>query len=143
VLHGKAAASGINNWEVFKAHIDGKRKVQANLEQIAEIAQAMRGSLEKGGLERDGPSDARGVGLPQRRTCRRFLPTPLTAFSRLREKRERSLEKCAARAEGGCVVMLIEPGSARSRREGSRGRRGQILPMRIDRSGVQVTVLES
>src|SRR5438067_8473301 len=44
---GKPRQSGINNWEVFKAHIDGKRKVQANLEQIAEIAQAMRVSLEK------------------------------------------------------------------------------------------------
>src|SRR5438094_8883258 len=42
---GKPLQSGIHNWEVFKAHIDGKKKVRANLEQIAEIAQAMRVSL--------------------------------------------------------------------------------------------------
>src|SRR5205807_6851522 len=51
---GKPRQSGINNWEVFKAHIDGKRKVQANLEQIAEIAQAMRGSLEKADWKETG-----------------------------------------------------------------------------------------
>ena len=44
---GKPRQSGINNWEVFKAHIDGKRKVQANLERISEVAQAMRDSLEQ------------------------------------------------------------------------------------------------
>src|SRR5713101_7797560 len=43
---GKPRQSGINNWEVFKAHFDGKRSVQANLERIAEVAQAMRESLE-------------------------------------------------------------------------------------------------
>src|SRR5580765_8732861 len=44
---GKPRQSGINNWEVFKAHIDGKKKVIGNLEEISDIAQAMRGALEK------------------------------------------------------------------------------------------------
>src|ERR1700686_1954625 len=44
---GKPRQSGINNWEVFKAHIDGRQKVHTNLERIAEVAQAMRLSLEK------------------------------------------------------------------------------------------------
>src|SRR5215469_1542039 len=39
---GKPRQSGINNWEVFKAHIDGKKSVRSNLERIAEVAQAMR-----------------------------------------------------------------------------------------------------
>ena len=41
---------------------------------------------------------------------------------------------------GGCVVMLIEP-DARDRVEAAvTDAGGHLLPMRIDRSGVQVTV---
>src|SRR6058998_918919 len=51
---GKPRQSGINNWEVFKAHIDGKRKVMGNLERISEVAQAMRGALEKADWKETG-----------------------------------------------------------------------------------------
>ena len=41
---------------------------------------------------------------------------------------------------GGCVTLLIEP-QARERVEAAvRGAGGEILPMRIDRSGVRVKV---
>ena len=39
---GKPRQSGINNWEVFKAHIDGKKAVRNNIEHISQIAQKMR-----------------------------------------------------------------------------------------------------
>ena len=44
---GKPRQSGINNWEVYKAHIDGRRAIQKNLERISEVAQRMRGALER------------------------------------------------------------------------------------------------
>src|SRR6266403_5444228 len=44
---GKPRQHGINNWEVFKAHIGGKRAVQNSLERISEIAQEMRLAFEK------------------------------------------------------------------------------------------------
>src|SRR5216683_2422270 len=43
---GKPRQHGINNWEVYKAHMDGKRAVQKNLERISEVAQQLRGALE-------------------------------------------------------------------------------------------------
>ena len=39
--------SGINNWEVTKAYIDGDRKVHRNFERIAAIATGMRAAIEK------------------------------------------------------------------------------------------------
>src|SRR5258707_5232348 len=57
---GKPRQSGINNWEVYKAHMDGKRAVQNNLERISEVAQQLRGALESanwreaGGLMDEG-----------------------------------------------------------------------------------------
>ena len=45
---GKPRQSAINNWGVFKAHIDNKRAVVNNLERISQIAQKMRDALEAG-----------------------------------------------------------------------------------------------
>src|SRR5258707_13390318 len=44
---GKPRQHGINNWEVFKAQIGGKRAVQKSLERISEVAQEMRLAFEK------------------------------------------------------------------------------------------------
>ena len=44
---GKPRNSGINNWEVTKAHIDGDKTVFKNFERIAAIAHALRTALAK------------------------------------------------------------------------------------------------
>src|SRR6266403_4965888 len=44
---GAPRQSGINNWEVFKAHIDGDKRVFHNFERIAAIARAMHQALLK------------------------------------------------------------------------------------------------
>jgi len=38
---GAPRKSGINNWEVFKAHINGDKRVYRNFERISQIARAM------------------------------------------------------------------------------------------------------
>jgi len=136
---GKPRQSGINNWEVFKAHIDGKKIVRANLERIAEVAQAMRVALEK--------ADWKETGRLMREEWsfrKRNLPTISTrTIDRIiegaRQKGALSGKVCGA-GGGGCVVMLIEP-DARSNVENAIAEAGgELLPMQIDRSGVQVTV---
>ena len=42
---GAPRQSGINNWEVFKQHINGDARVVRNFDEIAAIAQAMRSAL--------------------------------------------------------------------------------------------------
>src|SRR5271169_7018344 len=42
---GVPRKSGINNWDVFKAHIDGDKRVFRNFEKISQIARAMRQAL--------------------------------------------------------------------------------------------------
>src|SRR5574340_1175003 len=44
---GKPRQHGINNWEVYTAHIGGNRAVQSSLERISEVAQKMRLAFEK------------------------------------------------------------------------------------------------
>jgi D-glycero-alpha-D-manno-heptose-7-phosphate kinase len=45
VYTGAPRKSGINNWEVFKAHINGDKKIFHNFERIGEIARAMHHAL--------------------------------------------------------------------------------------------------
>src|SRR4029077_18149830 len=44
---GAPRRSGINNWEVFKAHIDGDKRVFRNFDRIVSIACAMHQALLK------------------------------------------------------------------------------------------------
>src|SRR5450432_3265255 len=44
---GKPRQHGINNWEVFKKHIDGDRRVAQNLEKISVVAQQVRAAVEQ------------------------------------------------------------------------------------------------
>src|SRR6266568_7204723 len=44
---GEPRNSGINNWEVTKAHIDGDKQVHRNFDKIASIAAGMRAAVEK------------------------------------------------------------------------------------------------
>jgi D-glycero-alpha-D-manno-heptose-7-phosphate kinase len=64
---GAPRQSGINNWEVFKAHIDGDRKVFRNFEGIAAIARRMEAPAKQcaGNFDSADRSPDRG-GEPQR-----------------------------------------------------------------------------
>lgn len=136
---GKPRQSGINNWEVFKAHIDGKKNVHRNLERISDVAQAMRSALEK--------SDWAETGRLMREEWlfrKKNLPTISTRtidriISEARKKGALSGKVCGA-GGGGCVVLLIEPEAREGVELAIQGAGGQILPMHIDRGGVQVTV---
>jgi D-glycero-alpha-D-manno-heptose-7-phosphate kinase len=136
---GKPRQSGINNWEVFKAHIDGKAKVVSNLERISEVAQEMRLALEKAAWEETGRLMREEWSFRKRN-----LPTISTkTIDRIIEGAHRkgalSGKVCGA-GGGGCLVLLIEPDARERVEAGVVEAGGQLLPMRIDRSGVQVSV---
>ncbi len=136
---GKPRRSGINNWEVFQAQIDGKKKVQHNLERISAVAQELRKALER--------SDWNGVGRLMREEWtfrKKNLPTISTRtidniISGARRSGALGGKVCGA-GGGGCVVLLIEPGARKAVEDSVVGAGGELLAMGIDRSGVQVYV---
>ena len=134
---GKPRQSGINNWEVYKAHIEGDRRVWCNLEQITQVAIAMRQALIRSRW-------AEAVRLMREEWAfrRRNLPTiSTTVIDRIIAAAHRKgalAGKVCGAGGGGCVTLLIEPG-ARARVEAAvAAAGGQLLPIRIDRRGVQV-----
>jgi D-glycero-alpha-D-manno-heptose-7-phosphate kinase len=134
---GKPRQSGINNWEVFKAHIDGKKTVQKNIELISQVAQKMRIAIEAG--------DWRETGRLMHEEWtfrRRNLPTISTkTIDRIIDssrKRGALGGKVCGAGGGGCVVLLIEPDARAKVEKAVSDAGGQILPMEIDRQGVTV-----
>jgi D-glycero-alpha-D-manno-heptose-7-phosphate kinase len=134
---GKPRQSGINNWEVFKAHIDNKRAVQKNLESISQIAQEMRKTLEAVNWK-----DTGRLMHEEWSFRRKNLPTISTKtidriITSSRKNGALAGKVCGA-GGGGCVVLLIDP-DARSRVEAAIAEAGgELLPVRVDRQGVTV-----
>jgi len=134
---GKPRQHGINNWEVYKAHIGGKRAVQNSLERISDVAQKMRVAMEKPDWQEAGRLMTEEWSFRKRN-----LPTISTkTIDRVIEGARRNgalAGKVCGAGGGGCVVLLIDP-DARERVEKAIIEAGaQVLPMRIDRQGVQV-----
>ena len=136
---GKPRQSAINNWGVFKAHIDNKKAVVNNLERISQIAQKMRTALEAGNWRETGR-----LMHDEWTFRRRNLPTISTnTIDRIIENSRRKgalAGKVCGAGGGGCVVLLIEP-DARERVENAVVESGGVLlPMQIDRQGVTVVM---
>lgn len=136
---GEPRNSGINNWEVTKAHIDGDRKVFRNFTQIARIAHEMRLALER--LDWDAAARLLREEWSHRRRNAPGITTPL--IERLVAVTRRAgavAAKVCGAGGGGCVVFLVEPGardavSVAIEREGAR-----VLPVHVAARGVRVTV---
>ena len=136
---GKPRQSGINNWEVFQAQINRKKRVHQNLERISQVAQGLRTALERGDW-----NDAGRLMREEWAFRKKNLPTISTRtidniVAAARRKGALAGKVCGA-GGGGCVVLLVEPGARKAVEDAVVGAGGQLLTIGIDRSGVQVVV---
>lgn len=131
--------SGINNWEVMKAHIDCDRAVFRNFERITAIAAAMRGAVEAGHWNEAGR--LLRTEWAHRRKNAPGISTPL--IDRLVEAARHAGAlggKVCGAGGGGCVFFLVEHG-ARARVEAAIEREGgRVLPVRVAAQGVRLQV---
>ena len=134
---GKPRQHGINNWEVFKRHIDGDRRVAQNLAKISAIAQAVRCAADQNDWGEIGRLVRQEWDF--RRRNLRTISTPLIDRVISAARREGALAgKVCGAGGGGCVTLVIDP-DARERVEASVLAEGaKVLPIKIDRGGVTV-----
>jgi D-glycero-alpha-D-manno-heptose-7-phosphate kinase len=135
---GAPRQSGINNWEVFKAHINGDKRVFRNFERIAEIARLMYESL----LRADWDEVARLLReeWKLRRTNAPGITTPLIdkLITVAARNGGRAAKVCGA-GGGGCVIFLVEKGMA-SRVATAIGDNGaRVLPLQVARDGFRLS----
>lgn len=135
---GAPRKSGINNWEVFKAHINGDQKVRSNFDRIAEIAHGMHLAL----AARDWKEVERLLGeeWKQRRTNAPTISTPLIdeLMSVAANNGGRAAKVCGA-GGGGCVVFFVEEGAKQRVSEALSQAGGTVIPVEVARHGLQVS----
>src|SRR6267378_4000110 len=134
---GAPRKSGINNWEVFKAHINGDKHVFRNLEKIATIAREMHQAL----LRHDWEDVACLLReeWKLRRTNAPGITTPLIdkLIAVARKNGGRAAKVCGA-GGGGCVLMMVEEGAKEAVANAVALAGGHILPLRVARDGLRV-----
>lgn len=134
---GAPRQSGINNWEVFKAHIDGDKRVFRNFERIAGIAREMHRAI----LSYDWLEVARLLReeWKLRRTNVPGITTPLIdrLISAAKKHGALAAKVCGA-GGGGCVIFLVEKGSASRVATAVGEAGGRVLPLQVARDGLRV-----
>lgn len=134
---GAPRQSGINNWEVFKAHVNGDKRVFRNFERISEIARAMHQALTHADWEEVARllreewkfrrSNAPGITTP--------LIDKLIAVAA--KHGGRAAKACGA-GGGGCVIFLVEKGAASRVATAIGDNGGRVLPLQLSRDGLRV-----
>lgn len=107
---GEPRLSGINNWEMFKRHIEGNEEVFRTFEDIRDTAAEMRRALSANDWRRVG--EIMAAAYPKRRRLAPNITTPhMDALV------ERALANGAVAAKvcgaggGGCMAFLCEDGA--------------------------------
>ena len=138
VYTGAPRKSGINNWEVFKAHINGDKKIFHNFERIGEIARAMHHALSMA----DWKQVARLLReeWKLRKTNSPRITTPMIEKLVAVAMRQGALAaKVCGAGGGGCVVFLTEPETRDHISAAIRSYGGQVLPALVARDGLTVS----
>jgi D-glycero-alpha-D-manno-heptose-7-phosphate kinase len=135
---GVPRKSGINNWEVFKAHIEGDRRVFRNFEKISQIARAMHQAL----LSRKWYEVARLLReeWKLRRTNAPSITTPLIdkLIAVAAKNGGRAAKVCGA-GGGGCVIFLVEEGATSRVANTIAENGGHVLPLQVAREGLTLS----
>jgi D-glycero-alpha-D-manno-heptose-7-phosphate kinase len=138
---GDSRNSGINNWEVMKAHIDGNRSVVRHFDRIAAIAVAMRSALE----QNDWQETARLLNQEWEARKRNHPGITTPGIERLirlaRRNGARAAKVCGA-GGGGCVFFFCEPGAKRDVETALRRAGARVMPFAVTARGLTVRAVE-
>ena len=128
VYTGMPRHSGINNWEVFKSHIAGDKKVVKNFAHISALSSAMHKAFLK--LDWDEVARLIREDWKLRRSNYEKISTPLIdkLIAVAAKSGGRAAKVCGA-GGGGCVIFMVKDGAqgARSRSSADEWRPGAAL----------------
>jgi D-glycero-alpha-D-manno-heptose-7-phosphate kinase len=139
---GAPRQSGINNWEVFKRHINGDKKVVRNFDQISRIAVAMHDALSKP----DWNEAARLLREEWKLRKANYpgITTPLIdKLMNTALKNGGVAAKACGAGGGGCVVFMVEPEAKERVAEALARTGGRVLPFQVAREGLKVSSVQA
>jgi len=132
--------SGLNNWEVMKAHIDGDRRVIRNFNRIVEISRLLRQALE--GHDWDEVGRLIRAEWNNRKRNAPGITTPfIERLVALAARHGGMAAKVCGAGGGGCVLFYVRDG-AKQRVAGALAAQGaRVLDTGISPTGVTVEKL--
>ncbi|HEX8502261.1 MAG TPA: hypothetical protein VF659_16890 [Pyrinomonadaceae bacterium] len=138
---GEPRLSGINNWEMFKRHIDGDAEVFDIFEKIRDAAREVRAALTAGDWGR--VAEVMRAAYPNRKRLAPNITTP--HMERLVEAALRSgalAAKVCGAGGGGCIAFLCDTGARESVERALAAEEGtEVLKWNFARDGLVVREL--
>lgn len=134
---GSSRNSGINNWEIFKRHIDGDREIFRSMEAIRKTAIKMRSAV----INEDFDMIAKLVGeeWENRKRLWKGVSTPeIERLINIAMKNGALSAKVCGAGGGGCIIFLSEPEKQEDVKAAIKRGGGRILNYRIDKGGTKV-----
>lgn len=138
---GKSRNSGINNWALFKAFIDGEGEVRVNFQKIVAATRSLEDALRKKDWSGAGASIAEEWSV--RKTLAKGITTPEIerAFERARKIAPEISGKVCGAGGGGCFFLFLPSGDPAVREAIIKTvtQKGiQSLPFHVSPHGLQV-----
>lgn len=136
---GEPRLSGINNWEIFKRHIDGDREIFSIFENIRNAATQMRAALLAGDWK--AVAEIMRTAYPNRKRLAPGITTP--QMDMLVEKAlangAEAAKVCGA-GGGGCIAFLCAPERKQDVEQALAAEEGaEVLKWSVSREGLIVT----
>ena len=135
---GEPRLSGVNNWEMFKRHIDGDPEVFDIFEKIRDAAREVRAALAAGDWPR--VAEVMRGAYPNRKRLAPNITTP-----HMESLVETALQSGALAAKvcgaggGGCLAFLCEDGARSTVERALAAREGaEVLKWNVARDGLVV-----
>jgi D-glycero-alpha-D-manno-heptose-7-phosphate kinase len=138
---GAPRNSGINNWEMYKRHIDNAPGIFQRFERIRDTALKIDDALSARAFDRIGP-----IFAEEWASRRELAPGITTPFiDRLIEIARASgaeAAKVCGAGGGGCVAFYCERGRKDEVEDALSNAGGRIIPYRIAHEGLRVVQTE-
>jgi D-glycero-alpha-D-manno-heptose-7-phosphate kinase len=138
IYTGKPRFSGVNNWELFKKHMNGDTETINFFETLKENALTMKRALESENIQK--VANALNTDWETRKA---MLPTMTTKdieklITTVKEGGTHAARVCGA-GGGGCVLLLTPLEKQEKVKEVIRKMGMELLPTKISRTGVATT----
>ena len=134
---GEPRHSGINNWQMFKRHIEGDQDVFMAFERIRDAAVQMRVALLAS--DWDAVGETMRAAYPNRKRLAPGITTP--QMDRLVEKAlangAEAAKVCGA-GGGGCIAFLCAEGRKQDVERALEAEGGEVLKWEVSREGLLV-----
>jgi len=135
---GEPRLSGINNWEIYKRHIDGDAKIFAIFENIRDTAIEMRTALL--GDDWDAVAEIMRTAYPNRKRLAPNITTPhMDQLVKTALGNGALAAKVCGAGGGGCIAFLCAEGRKQDVKRALVKQKGaEILDWKVARQGLIV-----